>query len=174
MAAIHDLIKQIEDDVLRERIAAETKRLLSRKRFGLVFEEHLPEMAVMYGAKLRPGSIVVRRGDGLDSKWRVLSVDNEQAVCVDLNSSVRKQEVFRIADLAVIRHFGDPIFPSLVPIDRVDNGSESDPWHILIEAETALCASNTSMRVRWIAFISTSIQYRASEWKYNNDYLESV
>lgn len=175
MAAIHDLIKQIEDDVLRERIAAETKRLLSRKRFGLVFEEHLPEMAVMYGAKLRPGSIVVRRGDSLDSKWRVLSVDNEQAVCVDLNSSVRKQEVFRIADLAVIRHFGDPIFPSLVPIDRVDNGSESDPWHILIEAENyhalQLLEYLYAGSVDCI-YIDPPYNTGASEWKYNNDYVD--
>ena len=43
MAAINDLIAQIEDEGLRLRIEAEVKRLLEHKKFGLVFEDHLPE-----------------------------------------------------------------------------------------------------------------------------------
>lgn len=43
MAIINDLIAQIEDDGLRQRIDEELKRLLKQKKFGLVFEEHQPE-----------------------------------------------------------------------------------------------------------------------------------
>lgn len=43
MAAINDLIAQIKDEDLRLRIEAEVKRLLKHKKFGLVFEDHLPE-----------------------------------------------------------------------------------------------------------------------------------
>ena len=43
MAAINDLIAQIKDDDLRSRIDAELKRLLKQKKFGLVFEDHMPE-----------------------------------------------------------------------------------------------------------------------------------
>lgn len=43
MSAINDLISQIEDEGLRQRIDAEVKRLLKQKKFGLVFEEHQPE-----------------------------------------------------------------------------------------------------------------------------------
>ena len=43
MSAINDLIAQIEDEGLRQRIDAEVKRLLKQKKFGLVFEEHQPE-----------------------------------------------------------------------------------------------------------------------------------
>lgn len=43
MAAINDLIAQIEDEELRQRIDAELTRLLKQKKFGLVFEEHQPE-----------------------------------------------------------------------------------------------------------------------------------
>ena len=43
MAAINDLIAQIKDDDLRNRIDAELKRLLKQKKFGLVFEDHMPE-----------------------------------------------------------------------------------------------------------------------------------
>ena len=43
MAALDDLISQIPDESLRERIRAEMKRANRQKKFGLVFEEHLPE-----------------------------------------------------------------------------------------------------------------------------------
>lgn len=43
MSAINDLIAQIDDEQLRQRIDAEVKRLLKQKKFGLVFEDHMPE-----------------------------------------------------------------------------------------------------------------------------------
>ena len=43
MAKIEDLIAQIPDERLRKGIAAEVKALKKTKKFGLVFEEHLPE-----------------------------------------------------------------------------------------------------------------------------------
>jgi len=44
MAAIHDLISQISDPRLRERLLAEWKAASTGKKFGLVFEDHLPEL----------------------------------------------------------------------------------------------------------------------------------
>ena len=41
MAAINELINQIEDKALRDRIADEVARMNKQKKFGLVFEEHL-------------------------------------------------------------------------------------------------------------------------------------
>lgn len=43
MAKIEDLISRIEDESLRAAISTEVKELKKTKRFGLVFEEHLPE-----------------------------------------------------------------------------------------------------------------------------------
>lgn len=43
MSAINDLINKIEDADLRKRIEAELNRLLEKKDFGLVFEDHQPE-----------------------------------------------------------------------------------------------------------------------------------
>ena len=48
MAALDDLISQIPDESLRERIRAEMKRANRQKKFGLVFEEHLPEATPLY------------------------------------------------------------------------------------------------------------------------------
>ena len=43
MAAINDLVAQITDEELRTRIESELKRVMKHKKFGLVFEDHLPE-----------------------------------------------------------------------------------------------------------------------------------
>ena len=43
MAKLEDLIQQIADERLRKEISLEVRDLKSRKNFGLVFEEHLPE-----------------------------------------------------------------------------------------------------------------------------------
>lgn len=43
MAAINDLVAQIKDEALRQQIETELKRVMKHKKFGLVFEDHLPE-----------------------------------------------------------------------------------------------------------------------------------
>jgi len=42
MAAIDDLIAQVEDKALRKSLAVELRRLTREKKFGLVFENHPP------------------------------------------------------------------------------------------------------------------------------------
>ena len=42
MAIIDELIQQIKDDKLRDRIQAEADKLTQKKKFGLVFENNLP------------------------------------------------------------------------------------------------------------------------------------
>lgn len=53
MSALNDLIAQIEDEGLRQRIEAELSRLLKQKKFGLVFEEHQPDALTEIVEKLR-------------------------------------------------------------------------------------------------------------------------
>ena len=43
MAKIEDLVAQIPDERLKKAIGAEVRELKKNKKFGLVFEEHLPE-----------------------------------------------------------------------------------------------------------------------------------
>ena len=49
MALLQDLIQQIDDPALRERILQETNKLVKQKKFGLVFEEH--SQAPCYSAR---------------------------------------------------------------------------------------------------------------------------
>ena len=48
MAAINDLISQIQDETLRNRIQEEASKMTKQKKFGLFFEEHMPESTSLY------------------------------------------------------------------------------------------------------------------------------
>ena len=61
LKVLQDLIQQIEDPALRDRIAAETNKLLKQKKFGLVFEEHLPECTPLYEVPVRVGGLVAKK-----------------------------------------------------------------------------------------------------------------
>ena len=56
MAAIHDLLAQVQDEALRERLQKEIEKLEKTKKFGLVFEEHLPECTPPYDISIRRGA----------------------------------------------------------------------------------------------------------------------
>lgn len=67
MARLEDLINDIAAPRLRDQIAREVGGLKVRRKFGLVFEEHLPEIVQLPELPLKPGSRVARRrekGDG--------------------------------------------------------------------------------------------------------------
>lgn len=81
MAAIDDLIAQISDDDLRRRIAVEVGRLIKNKKFGLVFEDHLPEDvtdAPIYPYLQRLGE--VRHGRDDDPWHTLIEADNYYAL----------------------------------------------------------------------------------------------
>ena len=61
MAAINDLIAQIDNPELRARIQAELDRMNKQKKFGLVFEEHLPESVKLYDVPVKKNSIVMEK-----------------------------------------------------------------------------------------------------------------
>lgn len=50
---MHDLIEQIEDMRLRERLRREWDVSIREKKFGLVFEPHLPELLPLPKARPR-------------------------------------------------------------------------------------------------------------------------
>lgn len=61
MAKIHDLLEKISDPALKEALVSEVAKLSKQKKFGLVFEEHLPEACPMPGVPIRVGMTVATR-----------------------------------------------------------------------------------------------------------------
>jgi adenine-specific DNA-methyltransferase len=74
MAKIEELVRQISDAKLRDEIGAEIKELKKRKRFGLIFEEHLPERLRLPKAKIRLGNLVAPRDAPGSQVWRVIGL----------------------------------------------------------------------------------------------------
>ena len=72
MAAINDLIAQIENAELRARIQAEVDRMNKQKKFGLVFEEHLPECTPLYDIPVKRGALVALKTGKVSEVYRVL------------------------------------------------------------------------------------------------------
>jgi adenine-specific DNA-methyltransferase len=74
MAAIHDLIAQVADERLRERLAAEWARAPRERKLGLVFEEHLSELLPLPEARPRKGHPVAPCSGSLEDLPRVRGV----------------------------------------------------------------------------------------------------
>ena len=174
MAAVDDLIAQIEDKALRERLRTEMNRLTKEKKFGLVFEDHLPELTLIYSAKVKKNSKVALRDGKLSDLWRVLSVRDGEAHCRNIGRGEMRQ--IAVDDLVVVRQFGEPIFPALVPVDRVQNGPDDAPWYTLIEADNyhalQLLEYLYAGKVDCI-YIDPPYNTGAKDWKYNNDYVDA-
>ena len=184
MSAIHDLINQIGDPRLRERLATEWKVASQGKKFGLVFEDHLPELLPLHKARPRRGDLVCRRQGALKDVWQVKSVKHGVVSCVKPQDETHPSEPtratsetvnFAVDEVLVVREFGEPIFPSLVPVDAVANGPTDAPWHTLIEADNyhalQLLDYLYAGKVDCI-YIDPPYNSGASDWKYNNDYVD--
>jgi adenine-specific DNA-methyltransferase len=133
MAALNDLINQVQDKALRERLMAEAARLTKQKKFGLVFEEHIPECTPLYGIEIKCGSTVAKKTGAINDMYRVTKINGGDAVCLHLASG--ESETIALSDLVPVAKFGEPIYPTLQPIDKVKNAPDSDLWHTLIEAD---------------------------------------
>lgn len=184
MSAIDTLIAQISDPRLRERLTAEWGNAKKEKKFGLVFEDHLPELLPLHGAKPRKGDLVCLRQGALKDVWQVKQVREGLASCVRPSSESHPSEPnraaaeaveFPIDELLVVREFGEPIFPALVPVDVVANGPADAPWHTLIEADNyhalQLLDYLYAGQVDCI-YIDPPYNTGARDWKYNNDYVD--
>lgn len=84
MALLQDLIQQIDDPALRERILHETNKLLKQKKFGLVFEEHLPECTPLYDLPFRVGSKVSPKIGYVSDIYTVVKFDGDDVLCSPL------------------------------------------------------------------------------------------
>lgn len=173
MALLQDLIRQIEDPVLRDRITAETDKLLKQKKFGLVFEEHLPECTPLYEVPVRVGGMVAKKTGYVSDIYFVTKIEGETASCV--NRDTREESVIPLDELVTVAQFGEPIYPYLKPIDTVCNAPDSDLWHTLIEADNyhalQLLEYLYAGKVDCI-YIDPPYNTGAKDWKYNNDYVD--
>ncbi len=175
MAAIHDLIDQIENPELRALIQQKIDQMNKQKKFGLVFEEHLPECTPLYDIPVRKGSTVALKAGKVNETYVVLKLKDDTAICLPKGGGEPSR--FPVADLVSVAEFGETIYPYLKPIGNVCNAPDSDLWHTLIEADNyhalQLLEYLYASKVDCI-YIDPPYNTGARDWKYNNDYVDSV
>ena len=178
MAAINDLIARIQDPELRMRIEKEVKDLTKQKKFGLVFENHIPEMTLLYDYPISRGCKVICKSDddkklSEDILWMVMKINKGKATCV--HTATNEEQTFDISELICVAQNGEPIYPCLKFVDSVQNAPDSDLWHTLIEADNyhalQLLAYLYPGMVDCI-YIDPPYNSGATDWKYNNNYVD--
>ena len=174
MSALSDLISQIENPDLRARIQAETDKLFKQKKFGLVFEDHLPETTLLYGIPIRSGMTAAPQND-TKRLLTVLSINDGE--CIVADNATKQTFTISACDLVAVAQFGEPIYPSLTPIDSIYNNTDPDaPAHALIQADNyhalQLLEYLYAEKVDCI-YIDPPYNTGARDWKYNNDYVDS-
>ena len=171
MAAINDLIAQIQDVELRNKIEQEVSRMNKQKKFGLVFEEHMPECTPLYEMPIKCGSNVALKFGNINEIYRVISINHEKALCIRDD----EQAEWNVDDLVAVAKFGEPIYPYLKQMDSICNAPDSDLWHTLIEADNyhalQLLEYLYAGKVDCI-YIDPPYNTGAKDWKYNNDYVD--
>lgn len=173
MARLEDLIKDIADPSLRNQIAGEVGKLKARKKFGLVFEEHLPEIVRLPGLPVKPGARVAKRADKLSGFFLVSTAVNGKKVSI-VPERGGPQEIAAKDDLVVVKRFGEPMYPALVPVDRVMR-APGKPYHTLINADNfhALQVLLYCYEAKVdVIYIDPPYNSGARDWKYNNDYVD--
>lgn len=174
MAAIDDLVNQIQDKNLRERIREEVSHLQRNKKLGLIYEDHLPECTPLYKEKVKLGSKVAVDGKDISRVLKVVNIENSIATCNEIGTT--KLETHPIKNLVVVAEIGETIYPYLKQIDEVSTNSNKDVWQILIQADNynALQFLNYvyNQQIDCI-YIDPPYNTGAKDWKYNNDYVDS-
>ena len=175
MAAVEDLVAQVADPDLRMRLQAAVRSLKEHKRFGLVFEEHVPELAAIPGFPVSVDDTVADRTDPEGRLYRVTKLLKRAADVEPLGGGDLERRQLR--DLRVVRRFGEPTYPALLPIGLVGTRSPEARTHSVIcgenyhVLETLLYLHEGKVDC---IYIDPPYNTGAKDWKYNNRYVDST
>lgn len=175
MSRLSDLISKIENPELRAQIEEAANQALKQKKFGLVFEEHLPECTPLYDVPVRKGKRVSLKNGKVSETYMVLKINDDTAICMPKDGKDAVE--LPVAELVVTAEFGEPIYPCLQLLGEVCNAPDSDLWHTLIEADNyhalQLLEYLYAGKVDCI-YIDPPYNTGAKDWKYNNDYVDGT
>jgi adenine-specific DNA-methyltransferase len=173
MARLEDLIESIADSNLRSDVSREVARLKANKKFGLVFEEHLPEVVEIPTLPIRKGLRVAKKGEADKRSFSVAEILSDKKVVIVPERGGQEERASK-EDLVVVKRFGEPMYPALVPVASVAR-VEGKSFNTVINAENyhalQLLLYCYSGQVDAI-YIDPPYNSGARDWKYNNDYVD--
>jgi adenine-specific DNA-methyltransferase len=175
MAALDDLLARIEDDSLRSALEREIAPLRGDRELGLVFERHLPEKVRLPGLPIRRGATVEVRADLQSLTWDVVKVVGKEAQLRRRGHDGGIEAATSPLDkLVVVREFGDPIYPGLRSVGRIERGGDK-PFHAVFNSENFHALETllyTCEGQADVIYIDPPYNTGARDWKYNNDYVD--
>ena len=170
---LDQLIGQVGDEALRNRIAREVELLRGSRRFGMVFDRHLPESVRLPDHPIRKGVKVGLRDESTAGTWRVVGFTDTSRTVAILDGDGGERPV---GDLVAIREFGEPVYPGLRTVERLANGTADAPWHTVINGENfhALQALRSTHRGKIdLIYIDPPYNTGNEGWIYNDRYVDA-
>ena len=175
MAALDDLLARVQDVALRADLEREIAPLRRERELGLVFERHLPEKLRLPELTIRRGATVEVREDVNSPVWQVRNVHNGVAQLSRREGAGQVLTAERpVNELIVVREFGQPIYPGLRSVGRIERGGDK-PFHTVINAENYHALETLLYTCEGkVDCINIDPPYNtgARDWKYNNDYVD--
>jgi adenine-specific DNA-methyltransferase len=148
--------------------------LRSRKRFGLVFDEHIPEITAQVGVSPQVGALALDLTDSTATTYRVLLIDGPIAT-VEPWPDGGTQLKLRSKDLALVRRFGEPVYPSLAHVASVEKGGDKS-HHVVINGENyhtlQLLLYLYEEQIDCI-YLDPPYNTGAHDWRYNNRFVDN-
>lgn len=175
MARLEQLVEGVQDEQLRRQIEAEIAALKERTRFGLVYERHLPELALIADTDLvRVGALVRPKSDvDKETNYRVVGFKGKTKARLLAHSNGKELDA-HIADLFVVKPFGEAIYPTLTHLGTVERSSERS-YHAVINGENfhalQLLAYLHEGQVDCL-YLDPPYNTGTRDWKYNNRYVD--
>ncbi|MDQ6909608.1 MAG: site-specific DNA-methyltransferase [Actinomycetota bacterium] len=171
MGQLEDLIAQVDDAALRQSLATAASEAKESRNFGLVFEQHIPETVAVLGLPVRRGQRVRLRSkidvgpDFLVTKAtkKSLTLTADDGATLDVDP----------VDVAVVKRFGEPIYPTLTPICEVRRSER--PAHTVINGENYHALQTLLYLYEGqvdCIYIDPPYNTGARDWKYNNRYVD--
>jgi hypothetical protein len=137
---IQDLLNRIGDDRVRTRLEAAIGELKKTKKYGLVFEGHVPELLPIYAAKVRIGARVARKSEALTDTFVVGRVVKGIAL-VRAEQGGGAEQSIPIAELVVVRQFGEAM--GRTKAKRSNSRRTAFWWRNALACPCAAAGSNT-------------------------------
>lgn len=163
------LLDQVSDPTLRDRLAAEITQITGKKKWGLNFEEHLPEGIRIPKARVRRG-VRAQLRDGSDPRyWEVKKVI---AGTAHIHNDGETREV-PSSELVVARVFDEPVYPGFTHLGSIELGGDK-PHHLVIEGENFHALETLSYTHEGkvdLIYIDPPYNTGAGDWIYNDRYV---
>ncbi|MBN7310993.1 site-specific DNA-methyltransferase [Mycobacteroides abscessus] len=169
---LDQLISRVPDESLRSHLAREVDLLRGSRHFGLVFDRHLPESVRLVDYPIRKGVRVALRDESSTDTWTVVDFADPARQVVVLSGEGGERP---LSDLVVVREFNERIYPGLRSVERIPNGPEDAPWHVVINGENyhALQALRSTHHGKVdLIYIDPPYNTGNDGWIYNDRYVD--